>query len=269
MEYFDVLECRVKGCEADFYLNDVPVFRRSEEAGAFAAGQFHELLVAGRNELAIVVQPGKSPSAALSGGRAERRVTGLEATAEAKVVRYPHGAMIGGDEGVVLGAIRWESAEHRNPIVFPLVRSSAFERESSEAPWSWEQGAGLTVDEATTAKALGFVKELRFSLGLGKPDVFVSAASPRIADLARAYGHSPEEKREESVQWVIGESPGWFFEPLKPAELDLRLCGRNRMVELVRKDGDPFLRCMPSADGGQTSFPLYLGNLKGEWLVVL
>ena len=64
MEYFDVLECRVKGCEADFYLNDVPVFRRSEEAGAFAAGPFHELLVAGRNEVAVGCaerRPGRAP----------------------------------------------------------------------------------------------------------------------------------------------------------------------------------------------------------------
>jgi len=49
MDYFEVFECRVKGCEAEFYLNDIPVFRRSEEDGVFAAGRLHELLVAGRN----------------------------------------------------------------------------------------------------------------------------------------------------------------------------------------------------------------------------
>ena len=268
-DIFYILECRVKNCVADFYLNDIPVFRRSDELGAFAAGPYHELLLAGRNELAIVVEPGDTPSTALSGGGARNRVHRTSAMAEAKVVRYPAGVTVGDPSGELIGAARWDHLDGAGPVVFPLVRSGVFEHSPAEEPWEWEKGERLRLEPELAGIATKLVNQLRIELTLGDAETFLKVTKPRVADIARAYGNSSEDKERNYVEWIKLEAPKWFFEPIKPEALDFRLCGRDRLVELARRDGEPMLRCLPGADGSQTSFPLYLGKLNGEWLVTL
>src|SRR4051812_3796246 len=104
MSHFYILECKAEGCEAEFFLNGVPVLTRGAPRwGAFTGVPVNPLVVDGENSLEVVVRPGDVPSESRTGPFGPKQLVPCkDEFVQAKLVRYPIGAVVGGPDGFEL-----------------------------------------------------------------------------------------------------------------------------------------------------------------------
>jgi len=270
---FLVLECKAEGCVAEFYLNDVPVIRRGPELGKSFAGPIHQYLVDGVNELAVVIEPGETPSIAITGGedagRTRRTLQG--ASIWAKLARYPRGSATGGPDGVELLRVEWKSdaGGDARAWAFPRVVDGRVDLGPLKGRWAWQDAETLDLDEDEVGDLTFRLETLQESLENGDPEPFLALTGVRLDEFSRAYGNPPRDKIRQvrmAVQELSAE-PAWGVEPVDPDRFDLRLCGRNRLVQCIAKDWDPILRAKPDAEGGQVTWELFFSRIGGEWKV--
>lgn len=272
---FTVLECRADGCTAEFWLNDIPMGRCSLALGTFEAGPCHERLVAGRNVLTMVVEPGEAPAQALAGmpgaGTSRQRRSLAGGFAEMRLKRYPHGATVGQSPGEELLHLRWQAEAW--PMFVPLVRSATVDLpllpDGSRQPWWWQQCERLaSLTPEVSGELLALLKQWRLGLQIGRLDDFLEADLPRQVTLARAYGQDIDERLAQLLQ-RYDQPPRRFFRRIDEASASLRLCAEGRLVQMVDNTGEPLLRMAADSAGGVSSMPLFVGRLEGRWQVLL
>lgn len=269
---FYVLECSVKGCNAEFYLNDIPIVRRGPVYGTAYSGPVNPFLVDGVNALEIVVNPGPTPGEAVAGPSGERRrlLAGAGAFARAKLARYPFGAVVDGPDREQLSAIEWEVARPSVPEMFPQVASRSVDLGGLFGPWAWQSAPPVELDDATVAEIHGFIEKFHANRAAGDADYFITASRMRIADLDTAY-NSPPGKREADIRYMTAVSsrkPGWGLEPLEPAQYDLRLCAQGRMVECISKRWLPVVAETPDPEGSVIRYPMLIAKMADTWQIV-
>lgn len=267
---FYVLECEVENCDAEFYLNDIPIIRRGPALGRFFAGQSNQYLIDGVNELAIVVNPGPTPGEALVGsGRERGPLPGGEARAVAKLSTYPYGSISGGPDGRELLSLEWR-ATGDTPQIFPRVATARGELGTSLGTWQWQNAARLEMGELLVEEIEGFLRPLHLSLLAGSPDVLIEASQIRIAETENAYSLEPGEKERQirTVTRQEAKTDWWGLLPLEPEQFDFRLCAHDRLVECIGKDWEPVLRENVDREGGQGTYSLFLGLIDDEWHIV-
>src|ERR1051325_7655895 len=98
-------EIRLENCAVEMCVNDIPLVFVPFDRHKFYSQPIHEFLVNGSNELAVLVNPGPTPSAALQPAIEERS---QQAWIRARIVEYAEGE-ITGERGRELGAIAWDS----------------------------------------------------------------------------------------------------------------------------------------------------------------
>ncbi len=100
MGTFYVFECAVDNCDAEFYLNDIPVVLRKQDGGRLFGGPVNELVVEGINEIGVVINPGPEPGLALSGREGKRdRFVATDAKLFAALSIYPRGPWLAARTG--------------------------------------------------------------------------------------------------------------------------------------------------------------------------
>lgn len=267
--WFYVAECEVKNCTAEFYLNDIALIRNSPEGGYYHAQPVNHFMLDGRNELAMIIEPGPQPSTARSGppeGRREMEVLLTDPrSAIFRLCRYPYGAVVGGPERQLLQELRWPQPEHEEAHLYPLPLKVAFERVTGTGPWAWESAPELTMDAATRSQIEAFLSRLWASLAQGDPEPFLEAAAPRFDELATAFEDPPYKKRN-AFRRLAAEIQG--LQPLDPESFDLRLAAGGRLVECLQKDWQPILRGLPDESGNEDQYDMFLARLNGEWRIV-
>lgn len=272
IDTFYVVELSATGCDAEAWLNDVPVHRRGEGHGTFGGGPFNELMLDGRNELTLVVGPGPTPGSSLlgEGGKRTRRPPPEGARAEAVLARYPRGASVGGPDRVVLARAAWEARDDGQPAFFPRAVGAVAVVERAFGPWAWESAPLLTAGRALDDEAEALLHELRGLLLTADWWALAERVKLRSAEVERAYALAPGEKADELTRVLDSESakPGWALAEVERARFDLRVCADGRMVECVDREGLPLLRCAPDAKGEYVSFPLLLARVGGALTVV-
>jgi len=269
---FYVLECAVECCNAEFYINDIPVVLRGEDFGKYYAGQCNQYLVDGENEIEIVINPGPTPGEALKGedGKRRRFTPDKEAKAGAILAVYPYGAVARGPERKPLMSAHW-TAKENTPEFFPKVVTSVQDLGPLFGAWDWENSRALTLDEATLdAIALDLAK-LHHSLMAGDPEPYIQMSRARFINTERAYSLKPGEKENIVRLGTRSDSRQhwWGLEPLDPETYDFRLCCRNRLVEIIDKNWEPPLKEFADDEGGVSTYPMLMGkkNSKMEiWL---
>ena len=268
---YHVLECVTAGCVAEFYVNDIPIIRRGPALGKFFGGPIDEFLVPGENELAILVNPGPTPGRALAGQGARRRRHRIESSdgARCRLSRYPAGTQVGGPEGHQLAALKWQPPKS-GAAVFPLVVSDKVNLGSMHGRWPWQDAQRLSLDTPTAKALADLLTELRNAFQKGSAEAFIAKTRHRLEDLTRAYGLPPGE-REAQVRSVTREDSQkshWGFAPLEPTDFDLRLCAKNRMLELIAKDWEAILRENPDSEDTVHFYPLLASKLGPDWQIV-
>ncbi len=269
---FYVFECVVEGCDAEFYLNDIPVIRRGPDLGTFFGGQSNQYVVDGENEIGIVVNPGPTPAKAMTGEAGRRQRTQADgAKAMARLVRYPFGAVVGGPSGEILMHCDWQAPAEGTSYVFPRAVSATTDLGEMFGSWHWQGADRIDLDEDVRGELGVFLEELRANLAAGDPEPFIELSRPRLKDLARAYSLPPGQKERQirDVTELDARQPWWGMQPLDPETFAFRLCARGRLVELIGRDWEPVLKENPDEDGSLGQYGMLVGRLDGEWAILL
>lgn len=266
--WFFVIEAKVKGCAAEFYLNGFPLTVCSEDKGLELVQPVNQYVIDGENELAFVVKPGPIPSQAESGPpegktEAEVYVTGGESVT-VSLCRYPYGAVTGGEERQVLQTLAWPLEIHEETHEYPLRMSVRFPVKTGTGPWQWEGLPEITLDDAARGEIAVFLEGLRTSLAERDPEPFLAAAAPRFDELAKAYEDPPFKKRN-IFRRTLDEVDG--MAELDPETFDLRLAAGGRLVECLANDWDPILRGAPDKDGNEDHYDMFIGREAGAWKI--
>ncbi len=268
---FYVFECEVDGCTAEFYLNDIPVIRRGNEIGRFYKGQSNELVRDGINEIAVIVHPGKTPAEAIAGdGGKRRQIASDKASVSAALAVYPFGAVAGGPDRTELFGLAWKGRSDGIPEIFPKVLGIQHDLGPLFGPWAWESLPPLTLDEGERTEIRKFLEPLHLSLAAGDPELFIEESRMRLDDTARAYGLPPGQK-EDLIRQVTrrdAAQPWWGMQPLAPDTFNLRLCGGNRLVQLIGNDWMPVLKENPDEEDGVGTYSMMIGKVDGKWHII-
>jgi hypothetical protein len=269
---FYVLECRVEHCTAEFYINDIPVIRRGQTMGTVFDGPVNHLLVNGTNEIAILLEPGPAPGTAIRGGQYGRCRKKLPENARAAVrlARYPYGAISGGPDAEPLLEAQWLSPENGDPVVLPLVVTTAEDLGPMFGTWAWESAPPLSLDMDTRVAIGNAVSEILHPLDRGDADPFVWCGAPRSEEIEKAFDLPQGTKKAQILMGIIRDAanPWWGMEPLDPGSFDLRLCARNRLVQIMATDWRPALREKPSPSGERSYYDMMLGLLDDQWRIL-
>lgn len=260
---FYVLECAVEGCTAEFYINDIPVVLRGEAFGKYYGGQCNQYLVDGENEIEIVVNPGPMPGEALAGegGRRSRIVPDKEAKAGAILSVYPYGAVVRGPERENLMSVHWTAKEDTAEF-FPKVASSLKDLGPLFGPWDWETSKPFSLDDAEAEEIGAALETLHKSLAEGDPEPYIRMIQKGFANVEHAYSLKPGDKETHVRIGTRSDSRQhwWGLEPLDPGQYDFRLCGRNRLVQIVDRNWEPPLKEKPDDEGGVSTYPMLMGR---------
>lgn len=267
---FYVLECEADGCDAEFWVNDIPVVLRGPQHGQYASMPINQLVRDGVNTITAIVRPGPKPSEAATGG--DKGKSPREPADEkvwAKLSAYPMSAVVGGPEAEHLIELAWPP----DPKVVeehPLLVSASKDLGELFGPWAHESAPPITLDEATRAEILAFLKEIRGLLEAGDCEGFLDRQKLRIADTALAYGKRPANKKNEIRRVIADEfgKPSWGFPPIPEDKLDLRLVAHGRVVECIGSDWEPLVRRNPDEDGNGGFFELMISKIDDAWQIV-
>ncbi len=269
---FYVLECAVEGCDAEFYINDVPIVLRGEAHGKYYGGQCNQHLIDGINEIEIIINPGPTPGEALKGqdGVRRRLAPDKEAKAGAILAVYPYGAVVRGPERKPLMSAHWTATED-TPEFFPKVVTGITDLGPLFGQWDWEKSEAVQLDDPTLEEIEELVAKLHQSLLTGDPELYIKTSQARFKNTERAYALKPGKKEDLVRLGTRSDSRQhwWGLEPLNPPDFDFRLCGRNRLVEIVNKDWEPPLKELADDEDGVSTYPMLLGKKDGDLEILL
>jgi hypothetical protein len=236
-------EMRVTECDADFWINDIPVWRMLHREAVFQGIPVHEFLVDGTNTLRVTLV-GAQPTAA---------------QAAMTVSQYPAGARLGQGAGRLLGAVDLRTPGANNQPV--IVAESSF---SASLPlrWSW-QDLPVVDWAAPNARAAveQFLQEFARRLQASDRDWLVHVFEPRMADYCRAYGLDLQAELAEMDMRIARRRADSAFvvRPVTVADLALRPCAAGQLVECLLLTGEPAIRWTDSRLGPNGAWNVKLG----------
>ncbi|WP_114857215.1 hypothetical protein [Azospirillum brasilense] len=257
-------EVVAKGCTVELYLNRIPLGRIDPERMPHLEIAVSEFLLDGVNELAMIVEPGPTPSTALANPMPAPTDGKLAA---ARLARYRPDEFVGGEGGVTLVELGWEP---KTPEPQPRLLTRRADLGPQFGRWGWQDAPVLTLDRQLASETGDLLRRLHQAMAAGDGRGVTMLLSPAYYDLSRAYPRPPNAWAEgfETFMARVSRQPEWRMQPLDPARVDFRLVAGGHMLECIDKDWQPTLRTEPLADGMPFTLPVFLARLNGRLAVV-
>jgi len=127
------IDLQVESCNAEVFLNGIPVGFINHKKQTFLSLQVHKYLLNGENELELIINPGKTPSTARSKTDLPKPSNGM--IAKTRITRYKQGEYADGENGTPLCEIIWTGNE--SDIQFPLILKKATQITRQNPPTAW------------------------------------------------------------------------------------------------------------------------------------
>jgi hypothetical protein len=200
-------ELKVADCDADFRVNDIPVWRLQHRKASFQAIPVHEFLVDGSNTLRITLAGASPPQ---------------QAQASLVVTRYPEGARIGDKGGQVMGRVDLRTPD---PAGQPVLSAESSFSTSWPVRWSWQDLAAVDwAAPAARAAVLQFLQEFSRRLQASDAPWLAGALRPGWTSIARPTTWT---RRWSSRKWTpasraVGPTRVFAVAPFAPDDLALR-----------------------------------------------
>lgn len=262
------LEVRVQSCDAEVWINGIPItlLRFDDcEAAAVPVAQF---MVRGQNRLLLAVNPGPAPGTWRQG---PQWTAPEEARAEARVVSYPPGVFPGDHRGVQRLGLAWsgDGQEAGTRLAEATVDWPDDAWPAPVATWAW-QTAGPLDPVADRAALEQFMARVHRALSESDAAFMVNLGATHLREVSAAYHQDPALEQQTIAQLFQAQFAvdGWQMEPLAPDQHDLRSCAGGRLVECARLDRRPALRSLPDAEGDGYAYPMLVGNIGGQLQVL-
>jgi len=268
-----LLEAQVVECDAEIYLNGIPVAllaaspgSRLPDAGPRLALSVNQYMVDGVNELAVILQPGASPSSRVEGQKVPRSAS---ASFLATLKRYRTGSLPSESIGKQLLELRWSPQEGGSAA--SDRKSKSAELGSMYGPWVWQSATNITIGPEVKDEVAGVLRTVAEGFARGDAEPFIELARERFHEINRAYGR-PTDYGMDQLREKIKErasQTSWAMAPIDPDQFDLRSCAAGRMIDCLTRDWKPILRQREGPNGLSTMFwPVRLGKMGGQWKIL-
>jgi hypothetical protein len=262
MERLLMLRLDAQACEAEAWLNGVPV-ARVDAARPRAVVPVHEYTLAGLNRLALVVGPRQTDAAA---GRPPRAfVADGNGSAHLQILLPHAGHAIDAATARSLGHLSWAPSPGQ-ACELPARRVEDILLPVGFARWRWLDAPAVEATPALHGQAASLLRMLAHALGEGDVEAFVSAVHLRTGELAAAYGRSTDDatRRLRAHLRALHDGGVLALAPPQAHDLRLRRLAEGRLLECLDVEGEPALRTRPDASGHSHSFPIRLATVEGR-----
>lgn len=259
IENYYIAELQARGCDAEMYVNAIPV-ARAYGASPHQTRPVNHYLQPGKNEFAIAALLGPTPTTAWRRPPEDMPATGK---VKARLWRVPPGGFPGEAGSEALVTLEWPVTENDSRL-----KLAAFEMPSSTPTPAWTGCEQVQLTEVERAEIVAILKALSTSLQARNPEPFIRAAAPRYADCGAAFGIDLEADREE-FRRQLASFPDAVFEEIDEKLLDLRVVARSRQIDCLDREWRSPLRTRPEKDGStKLSYRIRLGKIGGTWRIV-
>jgi len=258
-----MLEAQVEGCDAEAYLNGIPLALLLSSRNRSVSIPAMQYLVAGDNHVMLAINPGPTPESSLEGAD---WTAPEEAQAAVRLVTYPVGAFPGDPGGMEHLNLYWAGdGQDGGTRRLEGVVNWANNWPVPAGPWAWESAQPLDL-ETSLGAIEAFITRVHAALEARDAGFMLQLSTDHLGELAAAYTLDLAAERQTGIDVFAEEfgRPDWAMQPLEPKAHDLRLCAGGRLVECVRADREPILRAVPTADGEFYFFPMMLGAVGGQ-----
>jgi len=259
-----MLEAKVEGCAIEVYLNDIPTVLLAPNGCFSVSRPVSQLVIEGENQLRIVVNPGASPGAALSG---EPWTASSQSRASVRLASYAPAVFPGDPSGVEHLFHHWQGDDQEagSRIIDRTFDWASGTPPASLGPWSWLSGDLLNTPAALT-QVQSVIARMHNAFAIHDADFLIYMATPGLREICAAYALDPvgELSMFRSILMEEFSRDDWAMEPLEPEAFDLRLCAGGRLVECCRRDREPVLRATLDSEGQRYSYPMFVGAIGGE-----
>lgn len=256
-----MLRMQAHGCGAEVLLNDIPVGRISAAGGTLCL-PVHEYLLAGSNEICMVIDPPPATSARLA---TVPKVADGVVGASLRLL-LPRVGQLGSEmHARTLVELDWAAADGEAYRVPHLVSVEAslpikFPR------WRWLEAPAIDSSDTIKPVAAAYLQDIAVGLARGDVDIFVAASRLRLEEIALAYQQpitNVTSKLRSRLQLLHATKA---LKMLIPEEVDLvlRPCANGRLLECLSTSGDPTLRTAGGADGSSTAWPVRIAVVNGQ-----
>ncbi|OGS19038.1 MAG: hypothetical protein A2219_08235 [Elusimicrobia bacterium RIFOXYA2_FULL_50_26] len=267
-KHYLMLSVIVVGVRAEVYVNDIPLGLYDPVKSPSETQPVNQYLVDGKNEVAVVIEPGPTPSQSQSLRREEKLAE--SGSIQIQLTQYPEGVFPGSSSGQELLKIEW-SADAGQTVTVPIRQSKIADLGRMYGVWQWQTAPRLDLSTARVAEVQRLLQQLVESLQRGDGTLFVSLAGVKFEENGRAYGLGVGERKEkwrDDLAEMAGEKD-WRVLPVAQTGMDLRLCAGGRMIECIGRDWMPVLRANPDAEGLPTvRYPIFLADIGGKLQIV-
>jgi hypothetical protein len=255
-----LLRLQTLGCAAEVLLNDLPVGRVA--AGATLCLPVHEFLLAGDNEISLVIDP--PPAGQTRPGTTPKVADGLVG-ASLRLLLPRVGQLASELHARTLAELDW-AVNVGDVYKVPHLVSTVANLPVKFPRWRWLDAPEVGPLDVVKPLAAAYLQDLAVGLARGDVDIFMAASRLRLEELALAYQQTPADvatRLRSRLQLLHATKALKMLIPEQDA-LVLRPCANGRLLDCLGMDGQPALRTAPAADGSSSAWPLRLAVVNGQ-----
>jgi len=193
----------------------------------------------------------------------------------AKLSLYPVGIPIDESQGELLMSLSWDAHEvfeqlREEERPFPRIVRIARDLGSMFGPVHWQDGMVLKLDEKTVEQAKMFVMQIHELIEEGQAEPILNISQEKFKEVTAAYGLSMLERLNMFRKLLEEESAKdyWIFETPDDEDYSFRLVAGGRMIECIGPDWLPIIRGVPDPEEGRFMYPMMIGKIKGDWIIM-
>jgi hypothetical protein len=266
----------VQRCRAELYVNGFPLARLGPDGIVGTGMPVQQFLVPGTNEIELLIEPGSHPSVART---AARELDRRSATATARLLRFPDGAMMEVENGELLCEVSWEGKPDGGegqpallaaPNRYPKSIARQVDLGALAGRWSWQDAPELQPDAALIDEARAVLDALKRAIESGSAPAYSALVEEATREGARAYPVREARRTSELhaafvAHYAAGKPP---VLPLDRTHHDFRLVAGDRVLECVDDDFTPSLKLRDPETGAALPFSMLLARIDGRLQVV-
>ncbi|UQA62016.1 hypothetical protein [Polyangium aurulentum] len=261
-------QLEIEGCTAELWLNGIPIMRLGPHTMPLESQAVQQFLVAGTNQIELLVEPGPSPARA----RTEYRdLTLVDARAVGRLYRFEGGTIPDPEFGERLIDVTWRSGESGSTREsFPRSAYGQAELGAVVPRWSYQDAPILSMEESLVDEADAALEEVAEAFRRGSPAQLLAALEEQQREVLLAYPALTADFIRDDLSLLVTDYHR-AKEPVLPLRRDrheFRLVAGGRMIQCVDDDWKPSLRLVDPDEGNEVPYPLFLARIGGRLRVV-
>ena len=165
----------------------------------------------------------------------------------------------------IVNFIAPESGQEK--ITFPTEKEIKFTPDFAPPSELWNQAEQISLDEISKKEITKLIQSLHTAANSGNKKIFLSLNEFKSKDMPKAMLSPVEDNTNDE------KATGEFLKMLKgklvkiPDGLSFRLVANGKLVYVIDEKGNDIIKTKPTKEDGSFSVPIYIGKVKGKWIL--